>query len=1242
MKLTRRDALQKALEIQNAFNSCHEILYVGQAATNEEIRRYICEMRWSCIFTSRTDPEFSGLFCDEKRTPREYSVDEASKNLLSRKNTPILRVFGIEGEEHEDYHEDLMEEFGFIEPGDREPNVKFLDLLPGMLDCVNLLLVIGYDSSDPKELDLKTFASRMVRAADKSIWFFGVNREVDKRLLKLAERKQFSLYEDKLSDIMDTLGEQFEEESSVSTEFQQYENIFFNDQSIVSIADSALQKTNHFATLLTEQEVHRERPQGRSNMQLAFSNFLQLSSMEKPQWYGYLDSTHFYLDRPYYNVLYYLTTAMLKGKNIPESEKNREPVILEGSPASSKSIMLAKLAYQVYQEHEYPVIFIKNDKLIIYSGSEELDALNLLMSDVQKAGDKDSKILLVWDCSSHRNVADHAKNLIQLLENLGRRFVLVCSAYAKDTMERQEFHIPKGVGSYFYKEGCYYVEADRFIDECQKADLYQLFQNYSGIPEGRLNQWWERLKVEAKDDIFMYFYKMITLLQEPLRDRLTKEQRIVGDYVQGQLDRILEGYDRKRAENSNNIFTMAGIDPAGLVLDDFGEEEDTYYLEKEEAEYDLERFNACIALFSQFKILTPYNLGAKMLTGNHMDNRVYSAEQRELFQLLTTQIPWIYYGRQSEEDDFTFSFRNTMEAAIFLEDNNIIPEKQIEIVCELIRLYGEDYRENRCEDEGLKSGIQQLLRMIGPNTDFQDYSMGREAEHRQILQKLGVIIDELKQLRTEYAVADEDGSFTSLEVTFMREYFGWKWDEVYGYDRATYGDQNPWEVSVLQEHYNKECYESRLKHLEEAIHLAVKKLEKVRIVLNGKLDMRNRRRMVDRRNSLTNEMVLCNLAAEEIQTQYKNCCTFWEVEIAQEWEEERFVLPYRDIFRRMQAVIDSNPTNGYYYNTLMKVFMKEYGREKLSEHLKMEYLSEMNMIIDPLDSGEIPIVVNRGSRGRDELGEHIAEIRQMAANYIVTIRDIEERKESLDAFYRMYDQMMEINNPTAILFVCRQELREEGILKQRTVLSEEQRAVCARVAAFMRQEENMRCIGADTMAMAMLIRVAWMEGSGYPLSNLQEANLVAMPKQSWRRLMNLCSSYEERANGVEKPSIMLIYALSVLQITGDYLQCKEILGRIREKDFFSNTRMRVPYIYCDDERKPYLYTGEVLDVDGNNGQMRLNGLPRQIRVKFNVRNLGPHFPMPKKGDVLDNLELGIGYTGFALYKEEGRRAKAGV
>jgi hypothetical protein len=721
----------------------------------------------------------------------------------------------------------------------------------------------------------------------------------------------------------------------------------------------------------------------------------------------------------------------------------------------------------------------------------------------------------------------------------------------------------------------------------------------------------------------------------------------VGVYVQKQLKLILEGYEK---ENSGfgNLFERAGIDVQNLNLPEQGAAAEEENMENEgeiASEEALRKFNVCIAIFSKFKISTPYSLASKMLTGEDSDTVIYSSDKRKLFQLLTTQIPWIHYGCQNEDEDFKFSFRNTLEANIFLEKNKVTPEEQVDMICEFIRLYGKEYQKNKYIDEELKKGLRQLLRMVGPNTNYPDYAKdGKEKDvYREILRELNRMIEELKNLRETYGVPDEDGSLVILEVSFMREYYGWKWDEVSGYN-DTYRESGDKRWSVLLDYYSPKNYLERLGNLKRAIDIAVEKLKEIERRLINCNNFRDRRNLIDRRNSLTNEMVLCNLVAQEIHGQYKECCEELSTEVNKEWQELRFTLPYRDVFERMQEVIDSNPTNGYYYNTIMKAFLKEYNRSNIPKRSQMECLSEINLLIDPIDTGEIPNITNRGYGEYDELDKHILEIRQLASDYKVTIDDLDHKKCNFEDFYQMYDTMQEVNNPSAILFVCRQELSAENILKQHEALLPEQRKICTKVADFMQRDENMRCIERKPAAMAMLIRVVWMESSGFPLSNLKEANLPAMPVDKWKNLMSLCEQYEEIAKEAKKPSIMLIYALSVLQVTGSYGKCMAVLKRIGDKNFYSSYRMRVPYIYCNEQKEPQLYSGEIQKIDGNRGEILLHVSEKNVMAKFDLRNLTSKLMKnpPAIHTVLNGLELGLGYTGFSLYMEEGRKAKAGV
>ena len=85
--------------------------------------------------------------------------------------------------------------------------------------------------------------------------------------------------------------------------------------------------------------------------------------------------------------------------------------------------------------------------------------------------------------------------------------------------------------------------------------------------------------------------------------------------------------------------------------------------------------------------------------------------------------------------------------------------------------------------------------------------------------------------------------------------------------------------------------------------------------------------------------------------------------------------------------------------------------------------------------------------------------------------------------------------------------------------------------------------------------------------------------------------------------------------------------------------MKVPFIICD-ENGPILHSGYVLDTSGFNGYIKLSDVPQHLGgkngVRFHLKNLGPGSRMPDKNQRLNNLELGLGYTGFSVYTKAGR------
>lgn len=87
----------------------------------------------------------------------------------------------------------------------------------------------------------------------------------------------------------------------------------------------------------------------------------------------------------------------------------------------------------------------------------------------------------------------------------------------------------------------------------------------------------------------------------------------------------------------------------------------------------------------------------------------------ELYNVLTTRIPWIHYSEMKDGSDYAFSFRNPLEAEIFLSRNGINANQQVELLCEILRVYQEHWEEL---PSSFARNLQQLIRLMGPNSQY--------------------------------------------------------------------------------------------------------------------------------------------------------------------------------------------------------------------------------------------------------------------------------------------------------------------------------------------------------------------------------------------------------------------------------------------------------------------------------------------------------------------------------------------
>lgn len=1255
-------------EIMGSLAQNNVVLYIGKGISSSDLTPELCRLNWRCIVTSRTEADFGKEFATEQRKPRRYArFAELPSNIFDRVNLPIIQIYGTDGSAEE----------GLADNGDpvlsnllvKRNAEKIMNHILSRLDVRCRMVVLGYEPEDPREFPMDAFMPLWYEMPGGLLYFFGMDKFRDRneesgRFHDVAKKCGFVWCSKPIGELLKSVYDSEDGEGvtgdAEDTKQADSVNLFYKGHELTAISSSILLRCRNFAQLLTEEAVYQRRPFGRVQQSIWFYNFLNDSSIA-PQWYGYLPQSDFHLKRPFEDILVSLVRNIISAKSMYQAGRVT-PVILEGDSGSSKSITLAALAYRIYNERTNPVVYINNDALLFnYSNSPELEQLDELLQAIELVGSKDMRTLILWDSASYRNVEEQADGLARQLDNRGRRFVLVCTAYGGAGFGKALSH--KGIPNdgqhqlkwFAYHDGAfrnvgeespvkdvlfdgkhYYIQSTRHLEEKEKVELRNKARLHLNLEPETLTKIWGKLKDESCDDIFVYFYRLVNLIRPNLENRLSNEQRVVSSYVNKQLV-LLEAKEEEQGTFNNSM--QRALQELGITI---SEDTDVAIREDEAqlASYDLNRFNTCIAMFSRFRLDTPYALAFHMLDKGDPGKQRELYNVMKLFDLMTNDIPWIYYG-EDMHGNFIFRFRNSLEAEIFLAKNQIDADRQITLICDMLDYYASIYRRQGYEDEIIMKAVQRLLRMSGPNTDYLPFWPGEknESEHLSILEKLDSVTEKLSELREECGLPDSDASFACIEITFLREYYGKLWDRFnHGYSGE---NLQPWETQ--SEMYTPSKYELRLCKLKQASDLALSSIQKLE---DSKRDMEynGRRRLQEQINSLAVEISYCNTELEKLWNEYQDVCSAKD-EAPKLRREDIRPLSYLHQYQMLVRAINTAPTNGYAYNALFNLFEKEYMRS--DEETKLRLLSEVRMIADDAMTLEI---TDRGMNGYDSLSTHIQKVQQYSGGFKVTIESILE-KTCQQSFVNLFESMLAKNNASGITFVCQQELDSAGLdgktlFQQQEkndgeyILTERQLEVCGRILNFMRRPEYAACVGKDPYALYLMLRVAWMYYNKRPMGEGKEGQLTYIEASHWDDIRQICEQYRECPGTNKRPIVTLLYALSLVQLNNDYSQADRALEMLNEDVFSSTARMRVPYIICQAPGVPRNYSGTVLETKNYRGFIRIDGIPSRLGnktgVRFALQKLGMQ-TMPEKRQILSDLELGIGYMGFAVYTKAGRQ-----
>lgn len=1217
------DMIQRAgTALIERFRTGHVVLFCGRATRNEDLQ-ILASQNFSFVLTSRSDNDFSHYFHNSKRVifDRE-SLNELPPNPLNKdRELTILRlqptVF-------------IPDENSFDSPAEqrREHVTKMLGVLKRLVKGANTLVITGLAPGAEGEVELRALNNILkelvVYKGGIQFWDVDASAPGMDRMKTIAENLGYSWCAAPLADVF-----QMDQDASGDTQdetFYLYDEAnehFFKDGKAYPISKEEL--PSGIYTLLTQEAIYSNQPVGSEAVKHRFLQFLENSSVEGPQWYGYLEGSEYHVRRSFEDPLEEYVLKLLNG-----TAKHPGPVILHGDPCTSKSVALGNLAYRIFSRHTSPVIFISRDAALFSPNTPEFEELLELMryvgaagstnADQQDSADKNARTLLIWDCSTYADVEKSALELANNLTNRGRRFALVCSAYR--TPDRAP------TGKMEFSNSVNWICADRSLSKDEQNRLLGKIGEYLDDDEVGASVY---RTMEQTSDIFEIFYTMVNKLRKPLEQSLEREESEIESQIRQ--EQLLSGVSE--AAQAEETATMAAYRAAmakkGLSLPEMSH--GAAGQSQKKLPYDLTRFIDSVALLSRFRMKLPLELGLKLLKADGVKDDAFNRVMYSgtLFNAITKKIPWIHYGLDANGTDYMFSYRNTREAELRMKRKDLTGKQQVELLCQIL--------DKGYWDITSDYNLDDLLRFMGPNSNYFKDNAALETEHRDILRNLGTVIDKLEQMYQANLLDDECADMVSILVTMTREYYGTDWSRNFN------AEENG--AAFDEEHYHR-----RLKKLSWAKQVAKKHFQALESdILNGSSNYR-----------LGHKNTMCNTLAVEIAT-----LDYHIREVLNEYHErfpntskqfEKSLVkpePYHTTFLRLSRIVKSDPDNGYPYNALFSEFINMYENSNLSREDKLRYLTQIQIIADECD---VEAIRQSRTDKTNILIDRLAKISSYAGKYEVSIDQIESGNMDPD-FAKLYNSLLRSGNSSGITFVCQRELEKAGLRRKYKLqknkdrstndnfdkpLTKAQKKVCQKVISFMRRDQNYACVARDYYATNLLLRTTWMKYTGTELNGTRECQPICMSVDEWssiKELGELCLFLAGKEGGnIAPPVVTLITALAKLQIAGDDAGVQKALDTIDLRRFRTVRRMRVPFLVCHrDTGKPVLCSGKLQASARNarNYSLRPDEMADysiHSEIRFIEDGFSRYSGKHQSGRRELNLYLGLGYTGFAAFTQK--------
>lgn len=708
------------------------ILFVGESyrRLNENVINY----HWNMVVTTEYQMSFSADFArkQERFVKDVFSKEDMQANLLNRKNLHVIRLLGADK---------IPEEIGELEKEDYQDNAQ--EMLKRITEIIkrNGIIVI-------EDFENSIVTHKVLRKAFKDLYpqqqqihlfnYAGGDSYID----DLYSQGIAVVYKESINSFFEEYIDETEEEDSV--EGDKSVQIYLDaDRSKLTTAfdNKYLLETEYFATLLNVSLLGEIRiPQ---NMCKDYYYTFLKNSVREPQWFGY--AYGFNLHRSFEDRLYRKAKRGLE--NVGKT--GNKPLLVVGQTGTGKSISLAALAYKIFNEKKYPVVYINNPDINFYSqveykqkdiskkGSPAFNALDNLLKELENKGAKAT--LVVWDASSYSAGRKKCHSLYQALLSRGRKLYMISSAYELNEQNIEVDSDEDAEDSFLDKK---FVECKADIAVSNEIEqLQNILSNKCKMEQEQINGI-INIYTKHSTNFLAMLYQMFEILRGDLSKGVYKE---VSKNLK-ELDQFLEfGFE---TSDNNNIFAIAlkkvenDLVEAGIVngIDEVNN------IERERITIAKDEFIKMIAICSQFKFKVPYDFALRIL-GTYNSQIIYTLTKSTFFVI-----------GQDYCDNYEISLRTPLEAEMYLHAKNITVAEEVECVKNMLKKmkpssgYGQQQEARLCE---------KVIRIMGPNSKMygKKYRNGYDE-----------IIESLRELREERDIWEP--ILVSQEITYIREHFG--------------------------------------------------------------------------------------------------------------------------------------------------------------------------------------------------------------------------------------------------------------------------------------------------------------------------------------------------------------------------------------------------------------------------------------------------------------------------------------